>query len=27
MRPGSTIYILDKSEKPAVKIGHVENVT
>lgn len=27
MRPGSTIYILDKSEKPVVKIGHVENVT
>lgn len=27
MRPGSTLYILDKSEEPTVKIGYVENVT
>ena len=27
MRPGSTLYILDKSEEPTVKSGYVENVT
>ena len=27
MRPGSTLYILDKSEDPVVKIGYVESVT
>lgn len=27
LRPGSTVYLLDKSEEPNVKIGYVENVS
>lgn len=27
LRPGATLYILDKSGEPDVKIGYVENVT
>jgi hypothetical protein len=27
LRQGSTIYLLDKSEEPNVKIGYVENVS
>lgn len=27
LRPGTTLYILDKSEEPTVKVGYVENVT
>ena len=27
LRPGSAIYLLDKSEEPNVKIGYVENVS
>ena len=27
LRPGSTLYILDKTETPKVKIGYVETVT
>lgn len=27
LRKGSTVYILDKTSKPEVKIGYVENVT
>lgn len=27
LRPGATLYILDKSDEPVVKIGYVESVT
>lgn len=27
LRPGATLYILDKSDEPIVKIGYVESVT
>lgn len=27
LRPGTTLYILDKSDEPIVKIGYVESVT
>lgn len=27
LRPGASLYILDKSDEPIVKVGYVENVT
>jgi hypothetical protein len=27
LKPGATLYILDKSEEPTVKVGYVESVT